>query len=209
MSRVFELSEPDEEALAAAERALSGGRLVVLPTDTVYGVSARPDVPGATGRLFRAKGRSRALTLPVLAADLAAAEQVAPFDDRVRALAQRFWPGALTLVVRRSEASRGWDLGDEQDTVGLRVPGHPVAVALLRRTGPLAVTSANRSGATTPPDCEGVRAALGDSVEVYLCAGRASGSSSTVVDVTRSLPRVVRRGGIQEAQILSAWTRSV
>ncbi len=184
---------------------MAGGRLVVIPTDTVYGVSARPDVPGATDRLFRAKQRSRDLTLPVLVADLAAAERLAVVDDRARTVADRFWPGALTLVLRRSEASRGWELGEERDTIGIRVPDHGVALALLRRTGPLAVTSANRSGEPTPSGCDGVRAMLGDAISVYLCAGRASGRSSTVLDVTGPQPRVLRTGGIAEAQIFFSW----
>jgi L-threonylcarbamoyladenylate synthase len=145
----------------------------------------------------------------VLVADLAAADRLAVVDDRARTVADRFWPGALTLVLRRSEASSDWDLGVERETIGIRVPHHEVALALLRRTGPLAVTSANRSGQPTSPDCDGVRAMFGDAVSVYLCAGRAAGSSSTVVDLTGPRPRVLRRGAIPEEQILSAWTRSV
>ena len=144
---VFDVSESHpESALLSAERALATGELVVVPTETVYGVAARPDVAGSTARLFAAKRRSRVLTLPVLASGLAAAERVAMFDRRARILAERFWPGGMTLVLARTEAATTWDLGHEADTVGVRVPAHPVALALLHRTGPLAVSSANVSG---------------------------------------------------------------
>jgi L-threonylcarbamoyladenylate synthase len=182
---------------------------VVLPTDTVYGVGARPDIPGATAKLFRAKGRPRSLTLPVLLPDVDAAERVAPLGARIRALAERFWPGPLTMVVPRGTPSREWDLGDERDTVGLRVPDHAVALALLAGAGPLAVTSANRSGEPTPPRCDGVQAVFGDDVDVYLCAGRVAGRSSTVVDLTRTRPRVLRRGGIPELEIQRAWASTL
>jgi L-threonylcarbamoyladenylate synthase len=193
-----------EPALAAAERALAKGEPVVLPTDTVYGVGARPDVEDATAKLFTAKGRPRDLTLPVLCADVAVAEEIAAFDDRARTLAARFWPGDLTIVLPRTDPSREWDLGEKRDTVGVRVPARDVALALLGRTGPLAVTSANRSGEPTPPDCEGVRAALGDAVAVYLCAGRCTGRPSTLVDLTRPGLRVLREGAVAAADVMAA-----
>ena len=202
---VFDVSESDpESALLSAERALATGELVVVPTETVYGVAARPDVAGSTARLFAAKRRSRVLTLPVLASGLAAAERVAMFDRRARILAERFWPGGMTLVLARTEAATTWDLGHEADTVGVRVPAHPVALALLHRTGPLAVSSANVSGEPTPPDCPGVRAALGDAVAVYLCAGRCGGTPSTVVDLTGTEVRVIRAGAVGGADIRAA-----
>jgi L-threonylcarbamoyladenylate synthase len=199
---VFDVSGSDpESALLSAEGALATGELVVVPTETVYGVAARPDVAGSTARLFAAKRRSRVLTLPVLAWGLAAAERVAMFDRRARILAERFWPGGMTLVLARTEAATTWDLGHEADTVGVRVPAHPVALALLQRTGPLAVTSANVSGEPTPPDCPGVRAALRDAVAVYLCAGRCAGTPSTVVDLTGTEVRIIRAGAVREADI--------
>jgi L-threonylcarbamoyladenylate synthase len=193
-----------ESALLSAERALATGELVVVPTDTVYGVAARPDVAGSTARLFGAKRRSRGLTLPVLASGLAAADRFAVFDRRARTLAARFWPGGMTLVLPRTEAATTWDLGHEADTVGVRVPAHSVALALLQRTGPLAVTSANVSGEPTPSDCPGVRAALGDAVAVYLCAGRCAGTPSTVVDLTGTEVRVIRAGAVRDADIRAA-----
>jgi L-threonylcarbamoyladenylate synthase len=193
-----------ESALLSAERALATGEVVVVPTDTVYGVAAGPDVAGSTARLFAAKRRPRRLTLPVLAPDLSAAERVAVFDRRARTLAARFWPGGVTLVLPRTDAATTWDLGHETDTVGVRVPAHHVALALLRRTGPLAVTSANVSGEPTPHDCPGVRAALGDAVAVYLCAGRCAGTPSTVVDLTGQDVQVIRAGAVGAADIRAA-----
>jgi L-threonylcarbamoyladenylate synthase len=202
---IFDVSEaPTETALAAADRALAAGGLVVFATDTVYGVAARPDNPAATGRIFEAKLRPRGLTLPVLVGGLAGAEEIAAFDDRARTLAARFWPGGLTIVLPRTDRSRAWDLGAEHDTVGVRLPSHEVALALLGSTGPLAVTSANRSGEPTPADCDGVRAALGEAVAVYLCAGRSAGRPSTLVDLSRPSIRVLREGAVPAAEIVAA-----
>jgi L-threonylcarbamoyladenylate synthase len=190
-----------DQALDAAQRTVEAGGLVVMPTDTVYGVAGRPDVRAATDRIFDAKRRPRDLTLPVLVPDRAAAESVATFDDRARALAERFWPGGLTLVLSRAPAAAGWDLGHEAATVGVRIPAHDVPLAVLERTGPLAVTSANRSGDPTSPDCVGVQAALGEAVAVYLCAGPCAGKPSTVVDLTGAEPLIRRDGAVDAARI--------
>jgi tRNA threonylcarbamoyl adenosine modification protein (Sua5/YciO/YrdC/YwlC family) len=202
MSAVFELTEPDERALSVAAEAVARSEAIVLPTDTVYGVACRPDAAAATDRLFRAKGRPRDLSLPVLAADLDNARQVGSLPSTAERLTERFWPGALTLVVPRAAASASWDLGSARATVALRVPAHPVALALLRRTGPLAATSANRSGRPTPEDCRGVRRELGDSVAVYLCGGRLSPVPSTIVDLSGGEPRVVRAGALDSDEVL-------
>jgi L-threonylcarbamoyladenylate synthase len=202
---VFDATGPFlDGGLAGAKRALAAGRLVVVPTDTVYGVAARPDVEGATAKLFAAKRRPRDLTLPVLAPDRPAAESVAVFDDRARILAEHFWPGGVTLILPREEPVLAWDLGERSDTVGVRVPAHAVALALLERTGPLAVTSANVSGRPTPPDCDGVRAELADAVAVYLCAGSCAGSPSTVVDLTGHELGISREGAVPAADIRAA-----
>jgi L-threonylcarbamoyladenylate synthase len=202
---VFDLSAGlSRAAVDAAAQALAGGGLVAFPTDTVYGLAARPDVPGATGRVFEAKRRPRGLTLPLLCPDLSRAEQVAIIDDRARSLAERFWPGGLTIVLRRSERSESWDLGDDRRTVGVRVPAHDVALAVLSRAGPLAVTSANTSGEPTPRNCDGVREALGETVDVYLCAGSTGGVASTIVDLTGAQPAVLRQGAVSSAVIEAA-----
>lgn len=209
MAEVYDLEGAGPDVLAAAvdaaAEAVAEGALVVLPTDTVYGIGARPDLPAATARLFEAKRRPRGLTLPVLVAHVADAGRVGVLDDRARAVAESFWPGGLTLVLPRAEALAGWELGEERDTVGLRVPDHPVALALLERTGPLAATSANRSGEPTPPECGAVREVFGDTVAVYLCHGPAPGGTpSTVVDLAGAEPRVLREGAVPAASALAA-----
>jgi L-threonylcarbamoyladenylate synthase len=178
---------------------------VVIPTDTVYGIAARPDVSGSTSRLFAAKHRPRALTLPVLVANVGDAGRIGRFDERARVLAERFWPGGLTLVLPRTEVSKGWDLGEEKHSVGVRVPADEIAGALLARTGPLAATSANRSGEATPGTCDGVEAVFGDAVAVYLCAGPAPGGmASTVIDLTGTEVAVLRPGPVSEEEIREA-----
>lgn len=192
------MSDPIGEAVDAA----LAGALIVLPTDTVYGIGTRPDDPDATARLFEAKGRPRDLELPVLVATRGQASEIATFDDRAEALAGRFWPGALSLVLPRAERSRGWDLGEDRGTIAVRMPHDPLALAVLARTGPLAVTSANRSGAATPATCEELRAVFGDLVEVYLCAEEPLGDvPSTVVDLTGPEPRVLRAGAVSPGSL--------
>jgi tRNA threonylcarbamoyl adenosine modification protein (Sua5/YciO/YrdC/YwlC family) len=196
------VSDPVEDAAAAALR----GALLVVPTDTIYGIGTRPDDPSATARLFEAKGRPRELELPVLVAHAAAARGIAEFDARAELLASRSWPGPLTLVLPRTERSRGWDLGGDPETIGVRVPRHPLALAVLMRTGPLAVTSANRSGAPTPATCDGVAEVFGDAVAVYLCDERPlAGAASTVVDLAHGSPVVLRQGAISEHDVLAAF----
>jgi tRNA threonylcarbamoyl adenosine modification protein (Sua5/YciO/YrdC/YwlC family) len=192
------VSDPVAEA---ADAALAGA-LIVLPTDTVYGIGTRADDPDATARLFEAKGRPRELELPVLVASRAQAREVATFDERAEVLVGRLWPGALSVVLPRAERSRGWDLGEDRDTVAVRMPHHPLALAVLARTGPLAVTSANRSGAPTPATCDGLREVFGDLVEVYLCAAEPLGGvPSTVVDITGPVPRILRIGAIPRRRL--------
>jgi L-threonylcarbamoyladenylate synthase len=193
--------DPIEEAVRAALQ----GRLIVLPTDTVYGIGARPDDPVATGRLFEAKGRPRGLGLPVLVPSRAAAEDVSVFDERARSLAGRFWPGPLSLVLPRAERSRGWHLGEGVGTIAVRMPHDLLALAVLARTGPLAVTSANRSSEPTLTTCEGLREVFGDEVDVYLCREEPlEGRPSTVVDLTGGAPRILRPGALGAADISEA-----
>ena len=200
-SRVHAVSDPIGDAAAAA----LNGRLIVIPTDTVYGIGTRADDPAATARLFDAKGRPRDLAIAVLVPSSAAAHELAAFDDRAAALAARFWPGPLTLVLPRTEASRRWDLGSDARTIGLRVPHHPLALAVLAITGPLAVTSANRSGEVTPRGCDGLARAFGARVAVYLCQDEPlEGAPSTVVDATDGRLRVLRTGSLGEAALLEA-----
>ena len=192
------MTDPIEQAALAA----LAGHLVVLATDTVYGIGTRPDDPAATERLFEAKGRPVELTLPVLVPSTAAAREIAAFDERAEVLALAFWAGPLTLVLPRTAASRGWHLGGAPETVGVRMPHHPLALAVLARTGPLAVTSANRSAEPTSATCEGVERVFGDAVEVYLCEDEPlRGTASTVVDLSSVEPRLLREGAVSETDI--------
>ncbi|HET6771133.1 MAG TPA: L-threonylcarbamoyladenylate synthase [Actinomycetota bacterium] len=209
MAEVFELEGPEEGPLKAAEEALSSGGVVVFPTDTVYGLAGRGDLPASADRLFETKRRPRDLTLPVLVATVEDAATVAVFDARASLLARRFWPGGLTLILPRTDRTRTWDLGEERETVGVRIPDHQIALTLLAIAGPLAVTSANRSGRPTPATCEGIRAELGDLVAVYLCAGEPPGGvPSTVVDLTEAEARILREGAVPRDPVLDAIGQS-
>ncbi len=181
----------------AAQAALEAGELAVLPTDTVYGLAADAFSPEAVQSLLDAKGRGRQMPPPVLighAGTLDALVEGVP--GWLRAMTEELWPGPLTVICRQ-QASLVWDLGETHHTVAVRVPDDERALALLRRTGPLAVSSANLSGrpaALTADDAEGM---LGDSVAVYLDGGTSPGGhASTILDATGPTPRVVRQGPI-------------
>jgi L-threonylcarbamoyladenylate synthase len=187
-----------DDAAAAAAR----GELIVFPTDTVYGVGTRPDDPAATRRLFDAKGRPPELTLPVLVPSFAAARAIASFDGRAERLATAAWPGPLTLVLPRTDESRGWHLGRDVDTIGVRVPRHQLAGALLALTGPLATSSANRSGEPPARTCGELEATFGDRVAIYLCQEEPlEGLASTVVEVTAGGVRVLRAGTLDPSDL--------
>jgi L-threonylcarbamoyladenylate synthase len=189
---------PIEEAVAAARR----GDLIVLPTDTVYGIAARPDDPRATAAIFAAKDRPPDMTLPVLLATADAAREIAVFDVRAERLASGAWPGPLTIVLPRRDVSATWTLGGDGATVGVRVPAHPLARCLLARTGPLAVTSANRSGEPPAGTCEELVRTFGDAVGVYLCQDEPlAGAASTVVDLAHGEPRLLRLGDVDESTV--------
>ena len=191
-------SDPIRDAAAA----IRAGGLLILPTDTVYGLASRPDDPAATGRIFEAKARARDLELPVLCATEAQAREVAIFDHRADALALAAWPGGLTLVLTRTDAARGWDLGGDPETVGVRVPSHPLALAVLALTGPMAVTSANRSGQPPAGTCDELVEVFGDRVDMYLCSAQPlPGTPSTVVDLAHGPATLIREGGIGREQV--------
>lgn len=199
-----QLAVGDPGALGAAAGALAAGRLVVIPTDTVYGLAARCDRPRALAALFAAKQRPRSLTLPVLVADTDQAATIGELSGEVRRLTATFWPGPLTVVVPR-RAGFVADLGENRATVGLRMPDDPHILALLAVSGPLATTSANRSGEATPDTVSGVRLVFGDAVEVYLDGGpAASTGGSTVVALAGSRVQVLRPGPIPGEQLLAA-----
>lgn len=184
-------------AIDEAVHVLARGELVVLPTDTVYGVGADAFDAAAVARLLAAKGRGRQMPPPVLVADARTLDGLATeVTPVVRDLVGEFWPGALTIICR-AQPSLMWDLGETRGTVALRMPASDVALALLRRTGPLAVTSANLTGQPAASTAAQAREQLGDSVAVYLDGGPAPGGvASTIVDATGPVPKVVRQGAL-------------
>ncbi|HLI24554.1 MAG TPA: L-threonylcarbamoyladenylate synthase [Acidimicrobiales bacterium] len=199
---------PPAAAIAAAARALRGGDIVGVPTDTVYGLAADPFRAGATDRLFRAKGRPRNVELPVLVADVAQALDLTfSVPATARRLMERYWPGPLTLVLpRRPDLDA--DLGEDDATIGVRCPAHPVPRDLCQEVGPLATTSANRHGEPPLTTAGGLEAALGAVVELVLDAGSCDGQPSTVLDVTGEDPRLLRAGAVpwEELQAVAAAT---
>lgn len=176
-----------DEAVAALQR----GEVIALPTDTVYGVAS---LPAFTARLFEVKERPTDVALPVLVADRAQAETIAVLSPVAAALADRHWPGGLTIVVPRV-ATFDADLGGvDPTTVGVRVPDHEVPRELARRVGPLVTTSANRHGRPTPTTADGVRAEL--AVAVVIDGGPCDGAPSTVVRVVGDDVEILRQGVI-------------
>jgi tRNA threonylcarbamoyl adenosine modification protein (Sua5/YciO/YrdC/YwlC family) len=189
--------EEREAAVAAASLAVQQGRLVILPTDTVYGIGADAFDPGAVRALLAAKGRGREMPPPVLVSAASTLDAIATgVPGYARALVDAFWPGPLTLVCTQ-QSSLQWDLGDTRGTVAVRMPDHPVALELLERTGPLAVSSANLTGRPAATDADQAEEMLGDAVDVIVDAGQApGGEASTIVDVTGTQGRVLRRGAL-------------
>jgi L-threonylcarbamoyladenylate synthase len=196
--------------LAEAAAALRKGDLAVIPTDTVYGLAADAFSPPAVTGLLAAKGRDRQIPPPVLVGTVRAATAlVEDLNAFGKDLIDEFWPGGLTLVMR---ANRGliWDLGDTKGTVAVRMPLHEIALELLKETGPLAVSSANRSGAPPATTAAEAEAQLGEAVAVYLDGGPCSGDvPSTIVDLTGVVPKLLRRGVISIARLREVVTLAV
>jgi tRNA threonylcarbamoyl adenosine modification protein (Sua5/YciO/YrdC/YwlC family) len=200
LTRVFNLSNADERetGIEEAASAVLRGELVVLPTDTVYGVGADAFSAVAVDALLAAKGRDRSMPVPVLVASAPMVEAIVDdLSDVARALTDAFWPGALTLVVRHT-SHLAWDLGETKGTVAVRMPDHEVALEMISRTGPLATSSANRSGHPPAATMLDARLQLGATVAVYLDGGPTSAAvASTIVDVTGEKPRLLRVGAIE------------
>jgi L-threonylcarbamoyladenylate synthase len=184
-------------AYRAAVDAIEAGDLVVLPTDTVYGIAADAFKADAVQRLLDAKGRGRDMPPPVLISVVETLDALATdISEAGRKLCEAFWPGPLTVICH-AQSSLMWDLGETQGTVALRVPDHENIRELLSRTGPLAVSSANLSGQPATTEVYDAEAQLQDSVAVYLDGGPATGNEpSTIVDVTGDTPYVVRVGAL-------------
>ena len=199
MSARYDCADPAQllHGITQAELALRRGELVVMPTDTVYGIAAEAFDPVAVDGLLKAKGRGRDMPPPVLVGTVRAAMAlVMDLDDAGKDLIDEFWPGALTIVCR-SSPTLVWDLGDTKGTVAVRMPLHQLALDLLKKTGPLAVSSANLSGQPPSTSCDEAMAQLGDSVAVYLDGGPCPGDvPSTIVDLTGTVPRLLRQGVI-------------
>lgn len=204
MTEVFDCADAAQRAagIAAAIDAVRGGRLAVLPTDTVYGVGADAfNVAGVTA-LLAAKRRGRDMPVGVLVGSWHSIDGLAlVVPDTARELIRAFWPGALSVIVNQAP-SLHWDLGDARGTVMVRMPLHPVALEVLTAVGPMAVSSANISGGAPAVDAAAARRQLGETVEVYLDAGAAEqGEASTIVDLTGPAPRIVRTGPVSAEQV--------
>ncbi|MGW0182541.1 L-threonylcarbamoyladenylate synthase [Nocardia sp. NPDC003345] len=204
MSTVYDCADSDSRAagLAAATSALRAGRLVVMPTDTVYGLAADAFDSAAVASLLGAKGRGRDMPVPVLVGSWNTIDGlVFSVRPQARDLIRAFWPGGLSVVVQQAP-SLAWDLGDARGTVMLRMPLHPVALELLQEVGPLAVSSANISGRPAAANAEQAREQLGSVVGVYLDGGPAEHATpSTIVDLTGDQPRILREGAVATAAV--------
>jgi L-threonylcarbamoyladenylate synthase len=188
--------------IASAVSAVKDGRLVVLPTDTVYGVGADAFDPAAVTALLAAKGRGRGMPVPVLVGSWQTIDGLAfAVPEAARELIHAFWPGALSIVVQQAPSLQ-WDLGEGRGTVMVRMPLHPVAIELLREVGPMAVSSANISGRPPAITADDARSQLGELVGVYLDAGPSQQqAASTIIDLTGPTPHILREGPVGADEI--------
>ena len=196
----------DAAGRATAVATLRTGALVALPTDTVYGVAVALHAPDGLPRLFAAKRRPLDRAIVLLVADLDQAASVGVLSAQARLLAERFWPGGLTLVLAQAPGARlPAELTAGTATVGVRIADHDCPRALARQLGPLPVTSANLSGRPAARDAAEVVAQLGDRIDLVLDGGRARGGiSSTVVDCSGDPPRILRAGAVTADEIAGA-----
>jgi L-threonylcarbamoyladenylate synthase len=188
-------------SLDAAVRAIRRGGVVAIPTDTVYGLACDPANTAAVSRIYAIKRRPDGLELTLLAAALADIEDDVDLSPEARILAGAYWPGALSIV--STLRSRRWAIPRDGTTLSVRVPDHPLALALLRRTGPLATTSANRHDEPAADTAAGVAEALGAEIDTVLDGGRSAGLASTIIDCTTTTPEVLRDGPISATALLS------
>ncbi|MFF6785474.1 L-threonylcarbamoyladenylate synthase [Streptomyces sp. NPDC012510] len=204
MARRYDTNDATDRAtgLREAASAIRRGELVVLPTDTVYGIGADAFTSEAVADLLEAKGRGRNMPTPVLIGSPNTLHGlVTDFSEMAWELVDAFWPGALTLVAKH-QPSLQWDLGDTRGTVAVRMPLHPVAIELLTEVGPMAVSSANLTGHPAPENCDAAEAMLGDSVSVYLDGGQTPGNvPSSIVDVTGKVPVLLRAGALSAEEL--------
>ncbi|APT84553.1 L-threonylcarbamoyladenylate synthase [Corynebacterium aquilae] len=207
MSRIYDCSDAEsrELGLRAAHNAVEAGRLVVLPTDTLYGIGCNAFDNDAVAKLLETKHRGPDMPVPVLVGSWDTAKGlVREFTHHADVLIKAFWPGGLSLVVPQAP-SLPWNLGDTRGTVMLRMPLHPVAIELLRKTGPMAVSSANISGQPPATTAQDAKAQLGAAVSCYLDGGSCPQAvPSTIVDLTARTPRILRQGAISVEAIAAA-----
>jgi L-threonylcarbamoyladenylate synthase len=204
MIRKFSMNNEMErkDGITAAIAAAKRGDLVVLPTDTVYGLGTDAFSQKGPQKLLAAKGRDRNMPIPVLVGHVKALDGLAQRVDGVtKALAEAFWPGALTIVVKAQPTLR-WDLGETNQTVALRMPLNPIAIELLNAVGPMAVSSANKTGQPAATNVEEAIAQLGEDVTIYLDGGQTPGNiASTIVDVSSGEIKLLRQGAIPLEEI--------
>ncbi|WP_426936389.1 L-threonylcarbamoyladenylate synthase [Brevibacterium sp. LE-L] len=212
MSRRFDVTQADIRDLVFDEcaRVVDTGNLLVIPTDTVYGIAADAFSAAAVAALLAAKGRGRDMPPPVL---VPRSETIFGLvdgvDERLLALTARFWPGPLTIIAN-AQPSLDWDLGDTHGTVAVRMPDDEYALALLGRTGPLAVSSANISGRPAATTADEAQEMLGEDVDIYVDGGtRESLMSSTIVDLSGDVPRILRRGPIGAEELREIVTELI
>ncbi|MGZ4454258.1 MAG: L-threonylcarbamoyladenylate synthase [Nocardioides sp.] len=194
--------EEREAAVSAAVQAVRAGEVAVIPTDTVYGIAADAFDAAAVRKLLAAKGRGREMPPPVLVAAPSTVDALAiDIPDWARALFVEFWPGPLTVVLHQ-QSSLQWDLGETRGTVAVRVPDHAVALEILGRTGPLAVSSANKTGRAAALDADAAEEMLGEDVMVLVDDGTVpGGEASTILDATAAEPRLLRLGALSVERI--------
>jgi L-threonylcarbamoyladenylate synthase len=188
-------------SLDEAVRVIQRGGVIAIPTDTVYGLACDPANPAAVSRIYAIKRRPDLLELTLLAASPDDVEDDVDLNPAARTLAAEYWPGALSIV--STLRTHRWAIPRDGTTLSVRIPDHPIALALLRLTGPLATTSANRHGEAPADTAAGVAAALGDEVDTVLDGGRSAGLASTIIDCTTTTPRVLRDGPISATALLS------
>lgn len=209
MALIYDTSNPTEreEGIAAATGALRRGELVIVPTDTVYGIAADAFSSLAVMSLLGAKGRGREMPPPVLIPNVGTLNALArDIPGWIHDLVDQFWPGPLTVVCNQ-QSSLQWDLGDTRGTVAVRMPKDEVTLELLGRTGPLAVSSANLTGQAAAVDAAAAHAMLGPATAVILDGGpSAAGEGSTILDCTQLQPRILRKGALTTPDLTLALT---
>ena len=199
------MTAPGQDEIEKAVSVLRDGGVIAMPTDTLYALTVRARDAAAVRRVFEIKGRNDGKPMPLFVSDLAMARRFGEFDETASRLAERFWPGALTVVVRRAPGFESEALAGG-DTVALRAPANAIALAVIEGAGePVTGTSANLSGGPDPVSADEVRRQIGEKLDLILHAGPAGGGvASTIVDCTGDAPVILREGALSRAEIFDA-----